>query len=467
MTRLRSAAWIGALALVVWLVWGHGLANYDALYSLVWGREMADGQGPSFDVPLAPTPHPLANLAGLALSPLPPRTGEDVLVVVGFIALGAVGWLVYALGTRWFGAAAGALAAVLFLTREPVLSYGTRAYVDLPYLALVLGALLAVERRRAPFAALALAGLLRPEAWLFSAALLAWRWWREGAWSWELAALAAAGPVLWLAGDLAATGDPLHSLTGTRENVATLGRKTGLANVPLYLPRRVGEVLREPVLAGAVVGGALSAWLLPRRALLPAAAGALAVAAFVVLAAAGLPIITRYTFAVDAILIAFCAAGAFGWLVLPVEHPWRLRWAAVGMAVLVLQLVFAPNQARRLDRTRAAIALQDGVEGDLWAVALPRCPNGGRLGVVNHRLVPLIALRTDERPGRIRAAPLSRGFLGTYVEPATPRVARAFVLDPRDPSQEVQAPPRGLEPVGGNASWRMLQRCTPPVRGGE
>jgi hypothetical protein len=133
----------------------------------------------------------------------------------------------------------------------------------------------------------------------------------------------------------------------------------------------------------------------------------------------------------------------------------------------VLQLVFAPNQARRLDRTRAAIALQDGVEGDLWAVALPRCPNGGRLGVVNHRLVPLIALRTDERPGRIRAAPLSRGFLGTYVEPATPRVARAFVLDPRDPSQEVQAPPRGLEPVGGNASWRMLQRCTPPVRGGE
>src|SRR5207249_8584679 len=172
------------------------------------------------------TPHPLANLPGLALAPFSPRTGEDVLVVVGFLALGAVGWLVYELGARWFGTAAGVLAAFLFLTREPVLSYGTRAYVDLPYLALVLGALLAVERRRAPFVLLALAGLLRPEAWLFSAALLWWRW-RTGGWSRELAALAAAGPVLWLASDLVATGDALHSLRGTRENVATLGRRTG------------------------------------------------------------------------------------------------------------------------------------------------------------------------------------------------------------------------------------------------
>src|SRR3954453_15852544 len=335
MARLRGAAWIGALALLLWLIWGHGFANYDALYSLVWGRELADGHGPSYDVSLAPTPHPLANLAGLALAPLSPRTGEDVLVVVAFLALGACGWLVYALGARWFGVAAGVLAALLFLTREPVLSYGTRAYVDLPYLALVLGALLVYERRRAPFVLLAVAGLLRPEAWLFSAALLVWR--RD----WSLLPLAAAGPVLWLAGDLVASGDPLHSLTGTRENVETLGRKTGLGNVPLYLPRRIGEVVREPVLLGAAGGIGLTAWrgprgaraataptawLAPRRARLPLAAGGLALAAFVVLAAAGLPIITRYTFAVDAILVCFCAAGAFGWLVLPRDHPWRKRW---------------------------------------------------------------------------------------------------------------------------------------------
>src|SRR3954467_1474353 len=100
MARLHGAAWIGALALLVWLVWGHGFANYDALYSLVWGRELADGHGPSFDVTLAPTPHPLANLGALALAAFSPQTGEAVLVVVGFVALGAVGWLVYAPAAR-------------------------------------------------------------------------------------------------------------------------------------------------------------------------------------------------------------------------------------------------------------------------------------------------------------------------------------------------------------------------------
>jgi len=466
MARLRAAGLIGALSLGLWLAWGHAFANYDALYSLIWGGELADGHAPSYDVPLAPTPHPLANLVGLALSPLSARVGEDVLVVVAFVALGAAGLLVYALGARWFGTAAGVLAAALFLTREPVLSYGTRAYVDIPYLAIVLGALLVVERRRAPFVLLALAGLLRPEAWLFSATLLWWRW-RTGRWSAELAALAAAGPVLWLASDLVATGDALHSLRGTRENVATLGRKTGLHNVPLYLPRRVGEVVREPVLAGAVVGGALSLRLLGRRARLPAAAGVLAVAAFCVLAAAGLPIITRYTFGIDTILVCFCGAGAFGWLLLPRAHPWRDRWRAAGVAVLVLLAVFTPSQARRLDRTREAIAFQDRVEDDLWTVPLPRCPGRGPLGAVNHRLVPLLALREDVAPGGVRAAPLPPGFLGTYVEPANARVAHGFVLDPRDPSQHVEAPPRDLRPVAGNASWRILQLCTPPVRGGE
>ena len=41
----------------------HGLVNYDTLYSLVWGRELAQGRTPDFDAALAPTPHPLATLA--------------------------------------------------------------------------------------------------------------------------------------------------------------------------------------------------------------------------------------------------------------------------------------------------------------------------------------------------------------------------------------------------------------------
>ena len=65
----------------------------------------------------------------------------------------------------WFGRAAGALAALLLLTRVPILSYGVRAYVDIPYLLLVLGALLVESRRpRAGAPVLALLALAGPAA---------------------------------------------------------------------------------------------------------------------------------------------------------------------------------------------------------------------------------------------------------------------------------------------------------------
>ncbi len=89
-----------------------------------------------------------------------------------------MGWLVYALGRAWFNGATGVVAALIVLTREPVFSYGVRAYVDIPYICLLLGALL-VETRRpragTPVLVLvALAGLLRPEAWLFAFAYVIW-----------------------------------------------------------------------------------------------------------------------------------------------------------------------------------------------------------------------------------------------------------------------------------------------------
>ena len=110
--------------------------------------------------------------------------GEALFEVLAFLALGILGWLVYALGRAWFNGATGVVAALIVLTREPVFSYGVRAYVDIPYICLLLGALL-VETRRpragTPVLVLvALAGLLRPEAWLFAFAYVIWLW-RGGA----------------------------------------------------------------------------------------------------------------------------------------------------------------------------------------------------------------------------------------------------------------------------------------------
>ena len=93
-------------------------------------------------------------------------------VAIAYVSLALLGWVVFALGREWFDAATGVLATVIVLTRVPVLDFGARAYVDIPFLVLVLGALLLETRRpRAGvpvLALLALAGLLRPEAWLFA-----------------------------------------------------------------------------------------------------------------------------------------------------------------------------------------------------------------------------------------------------------------------------------------------------------
>ena len=186
MARIRFAAAVLAGALLLRTITQRGLVNYDTLYTLVWGRQLAHGTLPDLDVAIAPTPHPLATLGAIVLSPLSSlevdglhgELAATAAVGVAFVSLSLLGWVVFALGREWFNAAAGLVAAAIVLTRVPVLDFGARAYVDIPYLVLVLGALL-VETRRpragAPvLALLALAGLLRPEAWLFSFAYLAW-----------------------------------------------------------------------------------------------------------------------------------------------------------------------------------------------------------------------------------------------------------------------------------------------------
>ena len=105
-----GATAVGALA--VWLMVGTGFANYDTVYSLLWGADVAHGRSPDYEVPVAPTPHPLATFAGVVLSPLG-ADAEGAAVLLALVFLGALGWVTYALGSQWFGPAAGVLAAVI------------------------------------------------------------------------------------------------------------------------------------------------------------------------------------------------------------------------------------------------------------------------------------------------------------------------------------------------------------------
>src|SRR6476646_11580960 len=174
---LTPAAWVAGVSAVLLILFPVGFPNYDTIYALLWGREMAHGMSPDMGAALPPTPHPLAELFGLVTTPL----GDgaiDLTMIVAYVSLALVGYLVYRLGALWFDRPIGAVAALIVLTRAPYLSNGLRAYVDLPYIALCLGALaLEARRPRAGWPVLALlaaAGLLRPEAWGFAIAYWLW-----------------------------------------------------------------------------------------------------------------------------------------------------------------------------------------------------------------------------------------------------------------------------------------------------
>jgi hypothetical protein len=521
--RVGTAATIAAGTVVLWAVSGGGAANYDTLYALAWGQQAARGETPQYGIAIAPTPHPLAEALGFVASPLGPHAMERVAVWLGFVAVAICGWAVYRLGSLWFNRAAGAVAAALFVTRVPVLSYGVRAYADLPYLALLLGALV-VETRRpragAPvLALLAVAGLLRPEAWAFSA--LYWIYLfdplrararartRRTAKKYNatpapgaskkynttpapgaaknddnppapeprreyakpdlirLAVLAAAAPAVWIVSDLAITGDAMWSLVNTRHTAAVLGRKTGIGDVPEYIPRRIGEVLGAAGLAGAAIGGLLALVWTRERARIGAIAGTAAVAVFAAFATAGLPIVTRYAFGASAILCIFCGAAVFGWTTLETGHPGRRRWQAAAVLVAAGLAASIPGQYRTNADELASLEERAHVQHDLERLA----ENGAiakscePIGVPNHTPIPVIALWLKTPPSEVVSARQRTITHGTWIEPADEKTRENYILDKEDrESTNPEAVPNGFKETEDDGTWRIFQRCAEPGR---
>jgi hypothetical protein len=522
-SRLSSwtgpAAWVAAVSAALLLVFPVGFPNYDTIYALVWGRELAHGISPDYGSALAPTPHPLTDLIGLVSTPL----GDGaitVTMVIAYASLGLIGYFVYRLGSLWFDRWIGAVAAAIVLTRAPFLSNGLRAYIDLPYIALCLAALtVEAKRPRAGWPVLALlvpAGLLRPEAWLFAGvywlhlALSIKRSDRSfhtrkvapgpmglkrpndgrfrpigGLFGWEfgwrgersirelarLAALTAAGPLLWVLFDAITAGDPLYSLTGTQETVETLKRHTGPVDLILYGPRALGEVLQWPGMVGALGGVVLGFAFLRRRSALGIAAAVLALAAFALLAAAGLAIIARYTMLAAAILAIFVALALLGWRLLEPGHAWRRRWQIFAGLVALMFVVWLPNQWDLDSRVDTDLTNQGRIEGDLTDLVnagafQPLC---GPIAVPNHRAVPRLAFGLEIKPTEIVSAteaissPQEKAKLaeaGYFVAPASAFVIHNFILDPNDPTDfSLDDVPAGFKPVARNESWKVYRRC--------
>jgi hypothetical protein len=237
-----------------------------------------------------------------------------------------------------------------------------------------------------------------------------------------------------------------------------------LLNVPYYGARRLGEVLAPDGLVAGALGGALALWLTRSRALLGAAAAALAIVALALVASSGLPIQDRYVFLIAALAAIFGGAGLFGWRTLEPGHPRRRLWqgAAVAIAVAIGASIAwqLPRYHKTFDSTvpaDQALGAQQRIADDLSALVsshavTARC---GEISVPFATPVPLLALRLHTSPANIVVGAIARG---TYLATATAAVHRQYLLDPHDP-QRSGAVPSGFRLIARNRSWLAYSSC--------
>ena len=416
---VRERAALAALALVAVAAWALAptYPDYDAYHHLVWGRDLLHGITPGFEDPFAPTPHPLylglATLLSLAGEP-----ADRLLVLVTVLSLVALVAAAFDLGRTLFGTAAAYLGAVFVASSFAFLLYAVRAFVDVPFLALVVwaAALEARHPRRGALAMLLLvaAGLLRPEAWVLAG--LYWLWRIPGTALRTraiLLGLAAAAPVLWCLVDLAVTGDPLFSLTNTQALSESLDRERGLANVPSAFVTFLADLARPPVALAGVVGLVLALRRFGVRPLaIPLGLLGAGVLTFLAIGVADLSLIPRYLTvpAVTLCVLAGYAVMGFATLAPGVE---RTRWRRASLGALAVGVAFLVVKAGSFAALRSELRFIERTHDEVSAlVARPEVRAGLRCGALTfptYRLVPDARWQLDATAREVRTRAGSDG----------------------------------------------------------
>lgn len=421
---------------------------------------------PDYEVFGAATPHPLH----VALAAAGGLLGDDGAISflrgVAFLAYGGLIWGAFRLGQAAFSTPVGLVAAVLIVSNHRSLGNGTVDSLFVP-LVLLAGWLEAtVPRRGAPvLVLLALAGLLRPDAWVLSAAY--WLYIAPGldrGSRVRTALLAAAGPLVWALSDLAITGDPLYSLLYTQEAADQLGRVTGLVNVPAELVDGLRTQLRPVEYLGGGIGLAACLYLRRGGALVPMALVASGVLVFLALGVADLPLNDRYLRLTATGLTVLAAFAAAGWLAeqkVSARHGLQVAGALVAVGFIAL----IPSEIEDFRGEASDRALEVQGREDLRTLMrraedqglLDRC---APLQVADRKLVALEAYYADERVGDVIATEERPPERGLVVVPVDPRTTRDLVS-----AQQFERA-RGwsagsARTVLATPSWRLIARGCP------
>jgi hypothetical protein len=451
---LAAAALVAALLVPTY-------PNYDTYFHLVWGRELVHGIKPDFEAYAAPTEHPLF-IALCAVVGLVGTDGDRVIVIVCVLSMVALVWGTFRVGDACFGPWPGLLGAVFVGSSFAFLLYAARAYVDMPFLALVVWAA-AMEarspRRGAPvMAVLAVAGLLRPEAWVLAGAYWLWCGWRR----FDLLALAAVAPVLWCLVDLLVTGDPLFSLHATSDLADELNRNRGLSSVPGSFVSFLTDTARAPVAAAGVIGAVLL-WRYRRgRALhVPIALFGAGAVTFVGTGLAGLSVLPRY---LTVPVVALCIVAGYGVLGFTTFEPGPLRraWSRAAIGAAVIGVAFVAIRSPAVGTLRGELRFIKGSHDDLVAIlhapAVQRDMRCGPITYPNYRLVPDTRWLLDLPARRVGARSARRRSRGVAIFVLGEKELRRFGFA-AGASPSTNVPDPGFVPIARNARFSAYAAC--------
>jgi hypothetical protein len=382
--RRVELAIVGALAVCAVAFWllVPTYPNYDAYYALDWGREILHGHLPTFQAYQAPTEHPLF-LALTTVLALLGEHGDRVLVLFTILCHLAFTYAVYRLGTAVWDRRAGLAAALLAGSSFALLLYAARAYVDEPFLALVVwAAALEAEKPRREgivWTLLILTGLLRPDGWVLAG--LYWLWLGRGRLGpLNRIPLVLAAPVIWCVVDAIVTGDPLYSLHATSDLADELNRSASLSQVPGDFISFLVDTTRLPVALAAVAGCVWTWRQRDARAIhVPIALFVAGTFTFFATSVAGLSVLPRY---LTVPAVALC---------LPAGYLVTRSRALLGIAV-VAGLAFVVVRADAFDKLATELRFIRSTHDQLAAVLRTSAVRDGRrCGAVtlpNYRLVP-------------------------------------------------------------------------------
>ena len=489
--RSARAEWIvvGALVVAAVVAWAvvPTYPNYDTYYHLVWGRELLDGVKPSFTAYAAPTEHPLFLLL-CAVVGLVGTDADRLLVLICSLSLVALVWGTYRVGEAVFGRWPGVLGALFVGSSFAFLLYAARAYVDVPFLAIVLWAA-AIEARsprrgRAVMGLLAVAGLLRPEAWVLAGAYWLWCIWPQAHRASpatasvppgpgtrapmvsrlrpDLLALAVLAPLMWAAVDLWDTGDPLFSLHATSDLADELNRTQGLADVPHSFVSFVVDAARPPVALAALAGVVLAWRLRAGRSLhVPIALFGAGVLTFLATGIAGLSVLPRY---LTVPVVAVCIVAGYGVLGFTMLGPGRLRlwWSRAAVAAAVLGAVFVVVKAPVIDRLFTELRFIRGTHTGLRAIldapAVRRDMRCGPITFPNYRLVPDTRWMLDLPRTGVGARSAQRRDRGVAIFVVGPKELQRFGFA-AGASPSTNVPDPGFVPIARNARFAAYANC--------